>query len=45
MQQPDLKDVFLELVRRTATDLPEDVEQAIRTAREQEAVGSAARAP
>ncbi len=42
MQQPDLKDVFLELIRRTATDLPEDVEQAIRAAREQEAAGSAA---
>jgi fumarate hydratase class I len=42
MQQPDLEDVFLELIRRTATDLPEDVEQAIRTAREQEAAGSAA---
>lgn len=42
MQTPDLKDVFLELVRRTATDLPEDVEKAIRDAREQEAAGSAA---
>ena len=42
MQQPDLKDVFLELIRRTATDLPEDVEKAIQTAREAEAAGSAA---
>jgi fumarate hydratase, class I len=42
MQQPDLQEVFLELIRRTATDLPEDVETAIRAAREQEAAGSAA---
>ncbi len=42
MQQPDLTEVFLELVRRTATDLPEDVEKAIRDAREREAPGSAA---
>jgi fumarate hydratase, class I len=42
MQQPDLTEVFLELIRRTATDLPEDVEKAIRSAREQEAAGSAA---
>jgi len=42
MQTPDLKEAFLELVRRTATDLPGDVEKAIRDAREQEAPGSAA---
>jgi fumarate hydratase, class I len=42
MQQPELQDVFLELIRRTSTDLPEDVEQAIQAAREQEAGGSAA---
>jgi fumarate hydratase class I len=39
---PDLTDAFLELVRRTATDLSPDVEQALREAREREAVGSAA---
>ncbi len=43
MQTPDLKEAILELVRQTATDLPEDVEKAIRDAREQEAPGSAAR--
>jgi fumarate hydratase class I len=42
MQTPDLKEALLELVRRTATDLPGDVEKAIRDAREQEAAGSAA---
>jgi fumarate hydratase class I len=42
MQTPELKDGFLELIRRTATDLPPDVEQAIRQAREREAAGSAA---
>ena len=42
MQQPDLTAVFLELIRRTATDLPDDVEKAIRDAREREAPGSAA---
>lgn len=39
---PDLTQAFLELVRRTATDLPEDVEQALRNARRQEAEKSAA---
>ncbi len=39
----DLTDAFLELVRRAATDLPPDVEQALREAREQEEPGSAAR--
>ncbi len=43
MQTPNLQEAFLELVRRTATDLPADVEQALRSAREQEAAGSAAR--
>jgi fumarate hydratase class I len=39
---PDLTDAFLELVRRTATDLSPDVEQALSEAREREAAGSAA---
>jgi len=43
MNTPDLTEAFLDLVRRTATDLPEDVEQALRDAREREVVGSAAR--
>ncbi len=43
MSTPDLNEVFLELIRRTATDLPEDVEQALREARDREAEGSAAR--
>ena len=33
---------FVELIRRTSTDLPADVENALRHAREQEAPGSAA---
>ncbi|MGC8780167.1 MAG: fumarate hydratase [Anaerolineae bacterium] len=33
---------FIELIRRAATDLPEDVEAALRRAYEQEAAGSAA---
>ena len=43
METPDLTVALLELVRRTATDLPEDVVQAIREARERESEGSAAR--
>jgi fumarate hydratase class I len=39
----DLTEAFVELVRRAATDLPEDVEQALRDAREREAPSSAAR--
>jgi fumarate hydratase, class I len=35
---------FLELIRRTSTDLPQEVETALRQAREREAPGSAARA-
>jgi fumarate hydratase class I len=42
MTQPDLTEHFLELVRRTSTDLRPDVEQALRAAREREAPGSAA---
>ena len=42
MTQPDLTQHFLELVRRTSTDLRPDVEQALRSAREREADGSAA---
>lgn len=39
----DLTDKILELVRLTSTDLPPDVEQALRRSVEQEAPGSAAR--
>jgi fumarate hydratase class I len=38
----DLTEAFLELIRRTSTDLPPDVERSLRTAREQEAPASAA---
>ncbi len=43
MITPDLTQAFLELIRRAATDLPEDVEQALHSARLREAEGSAAR--
>ena len=39
----DLTDAILELIRRTSTDLPADVEKRLRAAVEQEAAGSAAR--
>jgi tartrate/fumarate subfamily iron-sulfur-dependent hydro-lyase alpha chain len=39
----DLTDPLLELVRRTSTDLPADVEQVLTEAREREEPGSAAR--
>lgn len=39
----DLTDAFIELIRRTSTDLPQDVELKLTSAREQEAEGSAAR--
>ena len=39
----DLTDDFLELIRRTSTDLPPDVEKALVEARQGEALGSAAR--
>jgi hypothetical protein len=38
----DLTDHFVELIRRTSTDLPADVETALRRALETEAAGSAA---
>ncbi len=38
----DLKELLLELIRRTATDLPPDVEGSLRQAREWEAPGSPA---
>ncbi len=38
----DLTEAFVELVRRAATDLPPDVEAALRDARDEEASGSAA---
>lgn len=39
----DLTSEFLELIRRTATDLPQDVEDKLVKARDQEEVGSGAR--
>jgi fumarate hydratase class I len=42
MQQPDLTDALVELVRRAATDLPADVQRAIEQARDSEEPGSAA---
>jgi fumarate hydratase class I len=39
----DLTEAFVELIRRTSTDLPPDVEKSLRAAREREAEGSAAR--
>ena len=39
----DLTDDFLELIRRTSTDLPPDVEKALVAARQGEAPGSASR--
>ena len=42
MSQPDLTQHFLELVRRTSTDLRPDVEGSLRAARERETEGSAA---
>jgi fumarate hydratase class I len=39
----DLTEALLELIRRTSTDLPADVEQRLRAAAEQEEPGSAAR--
>ena len=41
--QPDLTDKILELIRRTSTDLPADVEERLRAVVEKEAPGSAAR--
>jgi fumarate hydratase, class I len=42
LNQFDLTDQFIELVRRAATDLPHDMENAISKAKENEEVGSAA---
>ena len=39
----DLTDAFLELICRTSTDLPPDVERALEQARQREQTGSAAR--
>jgi len=39
----DLTNAILELIRRTSTDLPQDVENQLREAVEREALGSAAR--
>jgi fumarate hydratase class I len=41
--QPDLTEKILELIRRTSTDLPADVEERLRAAVEKETPGSAAR--
>ncbi|MCA9974831.1 MAG: fumarate hydratase, partial [Anaerolineales bacterium] len=38
----DLTDAFVELIRRAATDLPSDMEQAIAKAKDREEAGSAA---
>lgn len=42
LKELDLTDAFVELVRRAATDLPADMEKALREARAQEEKGSAA---
>jgi fumarate hydratase, class I len=42
MMQPDLTEPILELIRLTSTNLPPDVEAALRTSLEQEEPGSAA---
>ena len=42
MEQPDLTDQFVELIRLTSTDLRSDVEDALRAARDQEEDASAA---
>ncbi len=42
LKELDLTDAFVELVRRAATDLPADMEKALREAKEQEKKGSAA---
>ncbi len=44
MSIPNLTEHFLELIRRSSTDLPEDVETALRRGRDQEEEGSAAQA-
>ena len=41
--QPDLTEKILELIRRTSTDLPADVEERLKAAVEKEEPGSAAR--
>ena len=38
----DLTDAFVELIRRASTELPADMERALREAREKEEAGSAA---
>jgi fumarate hydratase class I len=40
---PNLKETFIELIRRASTDLPRDIEEAMQAAREQETEGSLAR--
>jgi len=44
MEQPDLTDQFVELIRLASTDLRSDVEDAVHAARDREAEGSAAQA-
>jgi fumarate hydratase class I len=39
---PDLREAFLELIRRTSTDLPPDVQSSLEAALDQEQAGSAA---
>lgn len=40
---PDLKETFVELIRRASTDLPQDIEEALRAGRDREAPGSLGR--
>jgi len=42
LKEIDLTDAFVELVRRAATDLPDDMEQALKQGRAREEAGSAA---
>ncbi|MDX1612987.1 MAG: fumarate hydratase [Candidatus Promineifilaceae bacterium] len=42
LNEIDLTDAFVELVRRAATDLPDDMEQALKQGRDREEKGSAA---
>ena len=44
MEQPDLTDQFVELIRLASTDLRSDVEDALHAARDREEEGSAAQA-
>jgi fumarate hydratase class I len=43
MQQPDLTEAIVELIRKTSSELPEDVQYALEQARERELVSTAGR--